>query len=284
MLIDVVTLFPSQVEDFLNYSIIKRAVQDDKVQIHFHDLRKWAVDERGSVDDKPYGGGTGMILRVEPVVSAIRELKEWQEERPARKKLLGEVSSLKKELVVMFDARGEKYTQKKAFEFSALEHLILICGHYEGFDERILKFVDLTLSIGDFVLTGGEIPALVVVDSVVRLLPRVLKEGVVENESFSRRQKMEDGRQYSEVGEQKDKKKVGSDIRQKKIDFRSTNKKIPAFAGMTNRVVKDDSEKENNLEYPQYTRPEEFEGLKVPEVLLSGNHKKIEEWRKGNIK
>lgn len=253
MLIDVVTLFPSQVEDFLNYSIIKRAVQDDKVQIHFHDLRKWAVDERGSVDDKPYGGGTGMILRVEPVVSAIRELKEWQEERPARKKLLGEVPSLKKELVVMFDARGEKYTQKKAFEFSALEHLILICGHYEGFDERILKFVDLTLSIGDFVLTGGEIPALVVVDSVVRLLPGVLKEGVVENESYS-----------------------------KNLEFKIQNSELKK--GKKNRVRVDELRDDYDLEYPQYTRPEEFEGLKVPEVLISGNHKKIEEWRKGNIK
>lgn len=237
MLIDVVTLFPSQVEDFLNYSIIKRAIQDKKVEIAFHDLRKWAVDERGSVDEKPYGGGTGMILRVEPVFHAIRELRQWYDERPARKKLLGQTGNLKKELVVIFDARGEKYSQQKAFDFSKLEHLVLICGHYEGFDERILKYVDLSLSIGDFVLTGGEIPALVVIDSVVRLLPGVLKPGVVEEESYSKERKIS----------------------------RSQDSKIP----------------KNDLEYPQYTRPEEFEGQKVPEVLLSGDHKRVEEWRKG---
>jgi tRNA (guanine37-N1)-methyltransferase len=245
MLIDVVTLFPSQVEEFLNYSIIKRAMQDKKVEVHFHDLRKWAVDERGSVDEKPYGGGTGMILRVEPVVQAIKELRQWQEERPARKKLLG-ASDLKKELVVIFDARGEKYSQKKAFEFATLEHLILICGHYEGFDERILEFIDLSLSIGDYVLTGGEIPALVVVDSVVRLLPGVLKPGVVEEESHSAKSK----------------------IKNQKSNLQIKNQKLELLG-------------ENDLEYPQYTRPEEYEGLHVPEVLLSGDHKKIEEWRKG---
>lgn len=224
MLIDVVTLFPKQVEDFLNYSIIKRAVEDKKVEIRFHDLRKWAIDARGSVDDRPYGGGLGMILRVESVVGAIREIRERRE--------IGEDDEKSK--IVIFDARGEKYDQKKAFEFSKLNHLILICGHYEGFDERILKYVDLSLSIGDFVLTGGEIPALVVVDSVVRLINGVLKPGVVENESFS-------------------------------VEIKG---KI------------EDKLEENVKEYPQYTRPEEFEGHKVPEVLLSGDHRKIEEWRK----
>jgi tRNA (guanine37-N1)-methyltransferase len=263
MLIDVVTLFPSQVEEFLNYSIIKRAVQDEKVKIQFHDLRRWAVDERGSVDDRPYGGGLGMILRVEPVVSAIKELREWVEERPARKKLLGS-SDLKKELVVIFDARGEKYSQKKAFEFAELEHLILICGHYEGFDERILEFVDLSLSIGDFVLTGGEIPALLIVDSVVRLLPGVLKEGVVEEESHSTNLKFEI-----------------FNLKSKDENFNLKKKK--EIKGKTENNLEEGVVRlRSPLEYPQYTRPEEYEGLKVPSVLLSGNHGEIEKWRKGS--
>lgn len=189
------------------------------VEIKFHDLRKWAIDKRGSVDDKPYGGGHGMILRCEPVVNATRDIKK-------EIGVEGKDGIEGKSMIVIFDARGETFNQQKAFEFAKLDHLILICGHYEGFDERILNFVDMSLSIGDFVLTGGEIPALAVTDAVTRLLLGVLKEGVVENESFSLK-----------------------------------------------------GEKRKSLEYPQYTRPEVFEGHKVPEVLLSGNHEEVEKWR-----
>jgi tRNA (guanine37-N1)-methyltransferase len=259
MLIDIITLFPKQISDFLNYSIIKRAMDEKHVEIKFHDLRKWAVDKRGSVDDKPYGGGKGMILRCEPVVSAIKELRIGKREKVKDKRENEDIrgypleirmnpgdQSIKQEnlkekqqgyheLVAIFDARGETFNQKMAFEFSKLDHLILICGHYEGFDERILKYVDLSLSIGEYVLTGGEIPALAVVDAVTRLLPGVLKEGVVENESFS--------------GDQGN---------------------------------KGDRGKKEEVEYPQYTRPEDFEGHKVPEVLLSGNHEEVEKWRDNN--
>lgn len=264
MKIDIVTLFPKQISDFLNYSIIKRAVDQKLVEIALHDLRKWAVDKRSSVDDAPYGGGRGMILRCEPVVGAIRELKlssrfsvvscqnkvnqlsvnrSLKTERPKTGKPNSENRKLRTEnrdfrkLVAIFDARGKTFNQKMAFEFAKLEHLILICGHYEGFDERILNYVDLSLSIGDFVLTGGEIPACVVVDAVTRLIPGVLKPGVVENESFS--------------GDQ------------------------------GNKGNKGDGGKRGETEYPQFTRPEEFEGHKVPEVLLSGNHEEVEKWRKG---
>ncbi len=257
MKIDIVTLFPKQISDFLNYSIVKRAIDQKKMEVKIHDLRKWAVDARGSVDARPYGGGQGMILRCEPVVAAIRELRgnskfeirnskqiqnnkkqgntETRKNEGDAEKVVsnGAIEQLNNELVVMFDARGKVYSQQTAFEFSKLDHLILLCGHYEGFDERILNYVDMTISIGEYVLTGGEIPALVVVDSVVRLLPGVLKPGVVENESFSK----------------------------KNLKFKIRNLK-------------------NEKEYPQYTRPEEFESRKVPEVLLSGNHKEIEKWRK----
>ena len=179
--------------------------QDKKfAEINIHDLRKWAIDERGSVDDKPYGGGAGMILRVDVIEPAIKELKK------------------KGSKVILLDARGEKYTQKKAQELSKSGHLILICGHYEGVDHRTIEhLVDEIISIGDYVLTGGEIPAMVLTDSIVRLIPGVIKPESLAEESFSN------------------------------LD----------------------------LEYPQYTRPEEYKGWKVPEVLLSGNHKKIEKWR-----
>lgn len=251
VLIDIVSLFPQQIADFLNYSIIKRATDQKKVEIKFHDLRKWAVNKRGSVDDTPYGGGLGMILRVEPVVNAIRAIKK---ERGIEG--IGGIGKGSK--TIMFDARGETYNQKIAFEFAKLEHLILICGHYEGFDERILNYVDMAVSIGDFVLTGGEIPALAVVDSVVRLLPGVLKPGVIEEESFAPAFAQGFGGQRGV-------------LKEGVVEEES-------FSGDEKRGYRRD--RRHRLEYSQYTRPEVFEGHKVPEVLLSGNHGEIEKWRK----
>ncbi len=204
MKIDILTLFPEMFKGPLTESIMWRAQDKKFAEINIHDLRKWAIDERGSVDDKPYGGGAGMILRVDVIEPAIKELKK------------------KGSKVILLDARGEKYTQKKAQELSKSGHLILICGHYEGVDHRTIEhLVDEIISIGDYVLTGGEIPAMVLTDSIVRLIPGVIKPESLAEESFSN------------------------------LD----------------------------LEYPQYTRPEEYKGWKVPEVLLSGNHKKIEKWR-----
>lgn len=190
--------------------------QDMKfAKITIHDLRRWAIDARGSVDDRPYGGGAGMILRVDVIDPAIKELKK------------------KDTKVILLDARGEKYTQKKAQELSKANHLILICGHYEGVDHRVSEHLaDEVISIGDYVLTGGEIPAMVLTDSIVRLIPGVIKPESLAEESFSN------------------------------FELRASNL---------------------DKEYPQYTRPEELKGWKVPKVLLSGNHKEIEKWKKSGV-
>ena len=209
MKIDILTLFPEMFSGPFDASIIKRAESKDLIKIEVHDLRVWGEGERRNVDDRPYGGGVGMILRVDIIDNALKDLRT------------------KNSRVVLLDATGKKYTQAKAKEFSSLEHLILIAGHYEGVDHRVHeKLVDEIVSIGDYVLTGGEIPAMVLVDSVIRLIPRVL------------------GKDKSSADE---------------------SHKEPGY-----------------LEYPQYTRPKDYKGWKVPKVLLSGNHKEIEKWRKKN--
>ena len=207
MKIDILTLFPKMFSGPFDESIVKRAQDKGLLDIQIHDLRDYGEGERRSVDDRPYGGGVGMILRIDIIDSALRKLRN------------------KESRVVLLDAGGEKFTQKKAVELSKVEHLILIAGHYEGVDARVHEhLVDEIISIGDYVLTGGEIPAMVIADAVTRLIPGVLpKPGAIELESFS---------------------------------------------------------EENLLEFPQYTRPEKYRSWKVPEVLLSGNHKEIEKWRK----
>jgi len=209
MKIDILTLFPKMLSGPFDESIIKRAKDKGLVDIEIHDLRAYGEGERKSVDDRPYGGGVGMILRVDIIDKAISDLKK-------------ETKGTK---VVLLDAVGKKFTQAIAGTFATTNHLILIAGHYEGFDHRVHeKLVDEVISIGDYILTGGEIPAMVICDAVVRLTPGVLeKEGATELESFS---------------------------------------------------------DPNVLEFPQYTRPEEYKGWKVPEILLSGNHVEIDKWRK----
>ncbi|MBI1863884.1 tRNA (guanosine(37)-N1)-methyltransferase TrmD [Candidatus Woesebacteria bacterium] len=205
MKIDIVTLFPEMFKGPFDYSIMDRAIKNNLAKIEIHDLRKYGIGERRTVDDRPYSGGVGMILRVDVVVKAINEIKS------------------KNSKVILLSAGGKKFTQQKASEYSKLENLILICGHYEGFDERILEYVDEEITVGDYVLTGGEIPSMVITDAVVRLIPGAIpKEDATKFESFTKR---------------------------------------------------------DLVEYPQYTRPEEFEGLKVPGVLLSGNHSEIEKWK-----
>jgi tRNA (guanine37-N1)-methyltransferase len=207
MKIDILTLFPEMFNGPFDASIIKRAESRDLIKVEVHDLRKWGEGTRRNVDDRPYGGGVGMILRVDIIDAALKDLKT------------------KNAKVILLDAAGERYTQAKAREFSKLEHIILIAGHYEGVDHRVHEhLVDEVISIGDYVLTGGEIPAMVLTDSVIRLIPGVL------------------GKDESSVDE---------------------SHKEPGY-----------------LEYPQYTRPENYKGWEVPKVLLSGNHKEIEKWRK----
>ena len=204
MKIDILTLFPEMFDGFKNESIIKRAIESKKVEINTCNFRDFAKNKHKKVDDTPYGGGAGMVLMCQPIYDAVESLKTY------------------KSKVIMLSPQGKPYTQKKAYELSKEEHLIFICGHYEGFDERISSLCDEEISIGDYVLTGGELPSMVITDSVVRLLPGVIEEESHEIDSFN----------------------------------------------------------ENLLDYPTYTKPRNYKGMKVPEVLLSGDHKKIDEWRK----
>ena len=208
--IDIITLFPDMFKGPFGESIVKRAQNKNLVEINIHDLREYGFGKRKTVDDRPYGGGVGMVLMVEPIFKALEKIKT------------------KDSKVIILTPRGKTYNQKNAEKLSKINHLIFIAGHYEGYDERITEFVDEEISIGNFVLTGGEIPTMAIIDSIVRLIPGVLeKEDATKYESFS-------------------------DI--------------------------------NEVEYPQYTRPEEFNGLKVPKVLLSGNHKEISDWREKESK
>jgi len=216
MQIDILTLFPKMFKGPFDESIIKRAQDESLVKINLYNLRKWAKDKYKTVDDRPYGGGAGMILMIEPIYKALKSLKK--------------VASCKSQ-VILLTPQGKVFNQKIARRLSKLDHLILVCGHYEGVDERVRKLVDEEISIGDYILTGGEIPAMVIVDSIIRLIPGVLKKPeAVLKESFS-----------------------------------------------TNKL---DLKPLNLLEYPQYTRPAEFKGLKVPKILLSGDHQKIKKWQK----
>lgn len=213
MRIDVVSLFPQAFTGVFEHSIISRATAKKVVDIQIHNLRNYGLGKHKTVDDTPYGGGAGMLLKIDVLVSCLEDIqKQYTTQKPT---------------TILLSSSGNKYTQQTAQDLSSLEWLVVICGHYEGVDERILNYVDLELSIGDFVLSGGEIPAMVVVDSLVRLIPGVLgAEESLKQESFS-------------------------------------------ISGKQSHLV----------EYPQYTRPEDFRGLKVPEVLLNGNHKEIQSWR-----
>jgi len=208
MKISILTLFPEMFEGPFDYSIIKNASVQNKVHIDFVNIRDFGIGRHKVVDDKPYGGGHGMIIRVDVMDAAISQTKEKNPELVEGQK------------VVLLSPKGKTFSQEKAQELSGLKHLILVCGRYEGIDERSKEFIDEELSIGDFIVTGGEIPAMIVIDAVVRLIEGVLKKGVTTTESFS-----------------------------------------PL------------------LEYPQYTKPNTYKNLSVPPILLSGDHKKIKEWR-----
>ena len=223
------------IEGFFKESIVKRAQDKGLIDIRIVDLREYAVDDYGSVDDRPYGGGVGMVLRADVVWTALNKVKVKSEKSKVKK--------------VITSPKGKLFNQKKAQEFSKLNHLVIIAGHYEGVDERVLEYVDEEISLGDFVMTGGEIAASAIVDSIVRLLPGVLKhEEATQKESFFA---TAINQLIGAIGENSILKK----LRDKGI------KKVQL------------------LEYPQYTRPEEFNGIKVPAVLLSGNHKEVEKWR-----
>ena len=167
MIIDILTLFPSMFDGFLNESIIKRAIEKGKVTINIHNIRDFSPFKNKQVDDYPYGGGSGMVLMCEPIFNAIDYLKKENTK------------------VIMMTPSGEVFKQSLAKEFSNLEHIILLCGHYEGFDERIKTIVDMEVSIGDYVLTGGELPAMVITDAITRLIPGVITASSLDSESFN---------------------------------------------------------------------------------------------------
>ncbi len=205
MKIDILTLFPDMFKPVLSESILKRAQEKGLVEINLHYLRKWTEDKRGTVDDRPFGGGPGMVLKLEPIYKALQELQE------------------EGSFVILMGPQGRRLEQRLAIELASKSHLIIISGHYEGVDERVREnLIDMEVSIGDYILTCGELPAMVLIDCVVRLIPGVL------------------GNEYANE-----------------------------FESFQNYL----------LEYPQYTRPAEFNNWRVPGVLLSGDHKKIERWR-----
>ena len=203
MKIDILSLFPEMYNGPFTESILKRAQEAGKVEINIHNFRDYTLDPHGNVGDTPYGGGSGMVLMCQPIFDCINDLKKDDS------------------IVIMMSPSGMVYNQKVAYDLSQKKHLIILCGHYEGFDERIRSICDVEISIGDYILTGGELPSMILVDSIVRLLPGVIDEESSANESFNN----------------------------------------------------------NLLDYPVYTKPRIYNGMEVPEVLLSGNHKLISEYR-----
>lgn len=205
MKIDVLTLFPNMFTGFLNESIMARAIKKELVEVNLIDFREFSINKHKKVDDYPYGGGAGMVLQVQPVYDALLSIKGYE-----------------KALKIMVTPQGETFKQNKAYELSKYDHIIILCGHYEGYDERIRDYFDIEISIGDYVLTGGELAAMVLIDSITRVQPQVInKDESHLNDSFS----------------------------------------------------------QDLLEHPHYTRPREFNGKKVPEVLVNGNHEYIKKWR-----
>ena len=202
--IDILTLFPNMFDGVFQESILKRAIDDGKIEINLINFRDFTNDPHNKVDDTPYGGGAGMVLMAQPIFDCVKSIRKENSK------------------VILLTPDGIPYKQKMAYDLCSEEHLILICGHYEGFDERIRSICDMEISIGDYVLTGGEVPAMVLVDSVARLIPGVINERSHLGDSFS---------------------------------------------------------ESYLLDYPTYTKPAEFRGMKVPDVLLSGDHAKIDKWR-----
>lgn len=204
MKIDILTIFPEMFKGFLSESIIKRAIENKKAEINIINFRDFSTDPHHNVDDTPYGGGAGMVLMPQPIFDAVESVRT------------------KESKVILLTPTGKTYNQQKAVELKKEKHLIFICGHYEGFDDRIRTIADEEISIGDFILTGGELPAMMISDSVIRLLDGVITKESLEEESFNN----------------------------------------------------------NLLDYPTYTKPRDFRGLKVPDVLLSGNHEEIKKYRR----
>lgn len=228
MRIDILTLFPEMFKGPLTESILARATDEKLLTINLHDLRQFGLGKYKQIDDSPYGGGAGMVMRPDVLVQALEEIADPLTKGAKRGKGVKGDKGIHR---IYFTPRGKKLTQARVEQLAKKKHLVLLCGHYEGVDQRVIDgWIDEEISIGDYVLTGGELPAMVLIDALARQIPGVLgKEESAHEESFSKA------------------------LKRKK-------------------------------EYPHYTRPEEFRGMKVPDVLLSGHHKKIEEWRKKQLR
>ena len=239
MQFDILTLFPDIIYNYTNESILGRAQAKGLINVRAHNFREFSGNKWGHVDDKPYGGGPGMVISVEPIYQCLKAIKASKQNKQSRQI---------KQRVIVLDPAGKKFDQRMAEKYSKLNRLVFICGRYEGFDARIYKLADERVSVGNYVLAGGELPALTIVEAVSRLIPGVLGNSEsLDVETF--------GKQMSDVGNRmSDKTNPKSEIRNLKS------------------------------EHPQYTRPENFMGLKVPSVLLSGNHELIEKWRKAKSK
>lgn len=207
MIIDIITIFPEIFDNFLNTSIVKRAINQKKLKVNLHNLRDYSKNKHKKIDDIPYGGGEGMLISFPPVYDCIKKLKK------------------KNSIVIYLSPQGKLLKQDTLINLSSYDHIIILCGRYEGIDARILNIIDYELSIGDYILTGGEIPAMVIIDSLTRLIPGVINETSVKNDTFSNN---------------------------------------------------------NLLKYPEYTIPREYKGYKVPDVLTSGHHENIKNWRMKN--
>ncbi|MBL7141596.1 tRNA (guanosine(37)-N1)-methyltransferase TrmD [Patescibacteria group bacterium] len=269
MQFDIITIFPHIFDSYFNTSIIARAQKKRFIKIKVHDLRKWTTDKHKTVDDKPYGGGPGMILKLPPLYKAIKSLSKSK-------------NINKKSRIILLSPKGKQFNQKIARRLSRTEKVILICGRYEGVDERVTKFVNEQISIGPYILTGGEIPAMIIVDAVARLIPGVIKAESLEEESFSFKSSIN-----IVVSESN---KSDSDSPQPSVERLDQIGKKQRRPSLFNKrgCPQGDSARSAYLEYPQYTRPEVFtykdkfgklKKLKAPKVLLSGDHQKVKEWK-----
>ena len=239
MTFDIVTIFPDFFRGPIEYGITRRACEMSLAKIEIHDLRDFTHDKHRTVDDRPFGGGEGMVLKPEPIFECLQSLRISARES----RINGRGTRDAKQSVILLSAQGERFTQKLATELARLERLVLICGRYEGVDERVAEFLaDRELSIGDYILSGGELPAAVIVESVIRLLP-----GAVGNDASTRQESFTDA-----------------------VSAEATGGTGPSSTCASGGL----------LDYPHYTRPADFRGMPVPEVLINGNHQQIRRWRR----
>jgi tRNA (guanine37-N1)-methyltransferase len=254
MRFDLITIFPEFFSGPLDYGIVRRAREAKLIETHVHDLRAFTHDRHRTVDDRPFGGGEGMVMKPEPLFEAVESLL------PDRSEVMSNNDAPKageRTAVVLLSAAGKMFRQETARRFAGLERIVLICGRYEGVDERVAQHLATDeISVGDFVLSGGELAAAMILDAVTRLIPGALgNEDSIVNESFSA---------PIANGER------ASNLRQRNLSTDSSSRNMDQNSGITNRGI---------LDYPHYTRPPSFRGWDVPEVLLGGNHEAIRKWR-----